>query len=732
MPIVRHHSKAAVLLAMAMFVVITLFFGLLSAQTDATDSTDSAQADSLYKAGRWAEAANAYESLLPMLQGDERADALVKYGYCFERQSQREQAVAIYRQAVALENVGPNHKASALLRLGYLLRLLKESDEALDALEKAANLPGAHPNTVAQALLFAAWEHGTLHQDDAALADFDRVTKIPEVHDNYVATALLSIARTHQRRNELHAAIAALKKIDDLDVVASSNRSRANIYRLECEALLEGDVPFHIRPYVTKVTGSTAKLMWVSQGEVDPGIANVVIDGKTRMFLPKSTPLKDTICQHHVVELVGLTPGKRYTYRVTAGEQTEVGTFRAAPADSSPFSFAVIGDTQSYHPGLQPLLDRMAAEETDFVLHVGDLTDRGDHWGEWKGSFFDPGHGYFNKNVFWTVYGNHDGGPYFPQLFDMPSANMWHSFDWGDVHFVILDSYGAGSGGEGKARQLAWLKQDLQANQKPWTIAALHVPMVATRRSLDWFGDGDILPVLEQHEVDIVFSGHHPHYRRYHPIGTDGKRPIMHVTSGGGGGPVGGAMPSPLLARGVDVNHYCRVDVTKDRLTLTARSISGAEIDQFEIQKGAPLTPDADATIAAATPVAKQVISLYQELLTDRTFELHLSASTPPQPGAKVTLILDLAKLPRGPLDPQQFDAETRLMLESADKSPWQIEPQSVLLSEGRIRINTTAPEKLSITESRVLPSAVVRLRLKQGSQLFQPYETTARIFVAR
>ena len=48
---------------------------------------------------------------------------------------------------------------------------------------------------------------------------------------------------------------------------------------------------------------------------------------------------------------------------------------RGRSRTGTPFSFCLIGDTQSYHEGLQPLLDAMAKEQTDFVLHVGDITD---------------------------------------------------------------------------------------------------------------------------------------------------------------------------------------------------------------------------------------------------------------------------------------------------------------------------------------------------------------------
>jgi len=84
-------------------------------------------------------------------------------------------------------------------------------------------------------------------------------------------------------------------------------------------------------------------------------------------------------------------------------------------------------------------------------------------------------------------------------------------------------------------------------------------------------------------------------------------------------------MPSPLLAQGIDLNHYCKIHIDGSKLQLTAHAINGAVIDRFE------LTRNADTQLARAaveTDQAKKIISRYQELL------------------------LDLSKLARGPLDP--------------------------------------------------------------------------------
>ncbi len=690
------------------------------------ESEEINDADRLFRAAKWNQARAAYETLLPNLSGNDAARALRQIGYTWQIVHQHEKAVPFFHRVLAMEGLDAEHVSGAWLRLGYSLRFLKKGEQGIAALEKAAAIEGAPAAHVAEALLFAAWEHNTRNERASALDKLRRIASIEDVHANYIATAQLSIGQILQGQKRYEDAIAELRKVASLSPVAASNRSRARVYILECEALLAGDSPFHIKPYVSKVTTTTAKLFWVSQGEI-PASKVVVSRGDSQRSVDLETAaLPNTICHLHSAALGELEPNARYTYQVDCAGQQISGSFKTAPQIDTPFSFCLIGDTQSYHEGLQPLLDAMAEERTDFVLHVGDITDRGELWGEWEASFFDPGRSYLKRQVFWPVYGNHDGGPYFPRLFEM-QKQLWYSFDWGDAHFIVLDSYGAGSGGRGRQAQLAWLAKDLESNDKRWTFVALHVPMVATRRRLKWFGEDDFLPLLEKHEVDVVFSGHHPHYRRYDPIGTRGKKPILHITSGGGGGPVGGYAPSPLLAQGINVNHYCRIDIDGTQLRLTAHAISGAEIDRFELIKDndSPL-----AKSAVETRQAKGLISLYQELVTDHTHELRLTSKLPPVAGQSSELILDLSKLPGGPLDPALFAEDDILAVESTKDSAWIIPSQTMRLRDGVGVFRATAPKSTATQGTSISPAAKLRLQLKKGERTFEPFETRARLLL--
>lgn len=683
---------------------------LLAAAAAVTTEPSIESADALFKANKWAEAEQEYRQLLN--DPDSAIHAQLRLGYCLSRQRKDEEAIVEFRKILDHAAATPGEIAQAKLRIGYSMRMIGQQREAIPVLLEAAGETEASSTTRAEALLYAAWAHGVLGEHDEAIAVFRKVEKIPEVHGNYAATASLSIGRTLQDRGEFEEAIAEFEKIETYHPVAAGNKSRARIYILECEALLAGDNPFHIRPWVSEVGPDNAKIFWVSQGEAPAGlVVHEGANGKSEASITVS-PIKGTTCNLHTVELTGLTEGTLQKYHVRCGDESSEGEFRTAPAAGSAFSFTVIGDTQSYHPQLQQLLDLMGEEDADFTIHVGDLVDRGDIWGEWKAGFFDPGHSYMRDAALWPVFGNHDGGPFYPAFFKRETG-LYYSFDWGDAHFVMLDSYGPGSGGTGRAAQLEWLEADLAANDKRWTIVSLHVPMIATREAIPKFGQDDFLPILERHGVDIVFSGHHPHYRRYRPIGPEGGKPILHITTGGGGGPVGGSLPSPLLVRGVDKNHFTRVTIDGDTLKVVAKSIEDEVVDEFELEKSGE--DFGKAWMDSAIPLSRvpNVISFYHELLEERTHRLILHAAE--EPGK---LRLNLATLPRGAMDVAKLPEGAELEIESTAESAVKIARQRIPLAEGFGLIESEGEGT----------KAEVVIRLIVQDEEFEPFQTESLI----
>src|SRR5699024_7156463 len=92
---------------------------------------------------------------------------------------------------------------------------------------------------------------------------------------------------------------------------------------------------------------------------------------------------------------------------------------------------------------------------------------------------------------------------------------QYYSFDYGDIHFVVLSSGDSSKKGVGK-EQLAWLQSDLASTEKSWIIVSIHNPLYSPGKygsSEDRNGVAlalreSLAPVLNQYDVDLVLQGH--------------------------------------------------------------------------------------------------------------------------------------------------------------------------------------------------------------------------------
>jgi len=117
--------------------------------------------------------------------------------------------------------------------------------------------------------------------------------------------------------------------------------------------------------------------------------------------------------------------------------------------------------------------------------------------------------------------------------------NMYFSFDYGQVHFISVDTeVGYPNSPEGPGTpmnggpfgdQLAWLEADLKkavANraQVPWILVAGHRPYYSsTGESGIWDASRPAFePLFLQYDVDIVYWGHVHWYERMWPTGVNG------------------------------------------------------------------------------------------------------------------------------------------------------------------------------------------------------------------
>ena len=177
---------------------------------------------------------------------------------------------------------------------------------------------------------------------------------------------------------------------------------------------------------------------------------------------------------------------------------------------------------------------------TDLWLMLGDNAYDTGTLDEYQRGVFDIYAEILSTSVLWTAIGNHDAGsansllqtgPYY-ELFTLPTqaeaggvasgTAAYYSFDYGNIHFICLDSYGSDRSLDGV--MFTWLSRDVAASDKEWKIAFWHHPPY-TKGSHDSDVEAELvemreraLPILEAAGVDLVLGGHSHSYERSYLI----------------------------------------------------------------------------------------------------------------------------------------------------------------------------------------------------------------------
>lgn len=239
---------------------------------------------------------------------------------------------------------------------------------------------------------------------------------------------------------------------------------------------------------------------------------------------------------YHSARFDDLEPDTLYAYRVQGaeGKWSEWFQTRTAPREG-PVKFIYLGDAQNGLDSHWPRVIRAAfqtAPDARFILHAGDLVNRGSRdleWAEWfrAGSFI---HGMVPAI---PVAGNHEyealglteadkqralsflWRPQFRLPVDAALPPELHETVYdirysADLHVFVLDSNVADT-----AAQARWLDEKLTASTARWRIVTQHHPVFSSGRERDNARMRDILlPVLLRHKVDLVLQGHDHTYAR--------------------------------------------------------------------------------------------------------------------------------------------------------------------------------------------------------------------------
>ncbi len=283
---------------------------------------------------------------------------------------------------------------------------------------------------------------------------------------------------------------------------------------------------------------------------------------------------------YHALELTGLEPGTFYRYDLHQHGVEAQASFTTAPKDNKPFSFIVFGDTRTRHDVHRRVIERIVAEKPPFVLNTGDLVSNGLNPADWD-KFFEIEKDLLRNAAYYPVLGNHErNAPVFSKYFSFPAGNSYYySFDWGDAHFVGLDSDQFDTALFDEMR--AWLEQDLKRTKKPLVFVFFHTPLytaVEKRAGSAAKLAEKVEPLLLAGKVTAVFNGHDHNYQHHLKDG------LHHIVTGGGGAPLYDVKPIPEITLKVaKTENYVRVRVEGGKAHLEAVDLEGNIIDSFDL-----------------------------------------------------------------------------------------------------------------------------------------------------
>ena len=336
---------------------------------------------------------------------------------------------------------------------------------------------------------------------------------------------------------EIHQTTASSSDISfDLELVANENN--ASVTR---------------GPYLNMATQNSAHIRWRTNVAANSVVKYGTIDGSLT-----STVADATLTTEHDVTITGLANDTKYFYSIgntnPANQTLNTGSkyfFTTLPLKGAERQsrFWVIGDcgnnTSNQLNVRNSYMQYMGANHTDGMLLLGDNAYNAGTDAEYQTSFYPQYQDSLLRNVvLWPAPGNHDYAnnatrqndhaiPYY-SMFTLPTAGesggfpsgteAYYSFDFANIHFLSLDSYGKDSNTyriwDTLGPQVRWIKNDLNANTQKWTIAYWHHPPY-TLGSHTSEGEADLIAIrqnfiriLERYGVDLILCGHSHVYER--------------------------------------------------------------------------------------------------------------------------------------------------------------------------------------------------------------------------
>lgn len=360
-------------------------------------------------------------------------------------------------------------------------------------------------------------------------------------------------------------------------------------------------------PYLQALGENEVTIVWTTNVNALSWVE--LADGNIESFYGKEHPKyyetthgKRITGKLHRVKIKGLSPGQTYKYRIYSqavvsndpynvlyGNIAATDVYRKQPLrfrtlepSKSTIKAYVVNDIHGKNDNLRAMLKDVSFETTDLVIFNGDMVDHLVDESAIFNGFMNTSIDLFASEV--PVYyarGNHETrGAFsteFPKYFPTNNDKLYYSFRQGPICFIFLDSgedkpdssieyFGLSDFDEYRTRQQEWLREVVSTEEyrsAPFKVVILHIPPKGT-----WHGAIDLknktLPVLNEHSVDVMLSGHTHNFDYITPENYP-------------------STSFPILVN--DNETYLLIEATNDKMIIQQKSMTDKILNEFEYAK---------------------------------------------------------------------------------------------------------------------------------------------------
>ena len=369
----------------------------------------------------------------------------------------------------------------------------------------------------------------------------------------------------------------------------------------------------HLRQIITVDPSTSRTIMFETDEPLSNPIIELQLGDELKNFKAVDCSFVDDEHRYnqYSARIEGLNVGAEYKFRVVDGD-ARTDWHELKTSDGNSFKALIFPDSQCADYGVWSSVAQSAHEknpDAEFFINVGDLVDNGEDWTQWR-AWFD-GAPFISAIPFVPVMGNHETYSRqwtvrepiaYLKLFDVPAngsasfERYYYSFDYGDVHFVVLNTEPIDGLIE---EQQIWIERDVRSSERRWKIVLMHRDVLQYRingrpERLEGFSPegAAFMPLFDELGIDLVLTGHLHTYRNRGRIFNFDRSPrgALYILTG-----IAGDVRYPGLwidhaldeyaAPQPETDNYLTLEADADRLTVKCFLPDGREIDRAVVTK---------------------------------------------------------------------------------------------------------------------------------------------------